>query len=107
MLRLPEAERNRIAQNLRLAEELGGETIILIGRSIAEEIVNFARQRGVSKIVSGKPVRSQWKDIFFKGPVDDLVRMSGDIAVSVAPAPTRLIKVIARVSCHSRSWMSM
>ena len=83
MLRLPEAERHRIAQNLRLAEELGGETITLRGRSIAEEIVNFARQRNVSKIVSGKPVRSRWKDIFFKSPVDELVRMSGDIDIYV------------------------
>ncbi|MFI5330050.1 MAG: DUF4118 domain-containing protein [Desulfobaccales bacterium] len=83
MLRLPEAERHRIAQNLRLAEELGGETIILRGRSIAEEIVNFARQRNVSKIVSGKPVRSRWKDIFCKSPVDELVRMSGDIDIYV------------------------
>ena len=83
MLRLPEAERNRIAQNLRLAEELGGETISLRGRSIAEEIVNFARQRNVSKIVSGKPVRSRWKEIFCKSPVDELVRMSGDIDICV------------------------
>ena len=83
MLRLPEAERNRIAQNLRLAEGLGGETIILRGRSIAEEIVNFARQRNVSKIVSGKPVRSRWKDVFYKSPVDELVRMSGDIDIYV------------------------
>jgi two-component system sensor histidine kinase KdpD len=83
MLRLPETEHNRIAQNLRLAEELGGETITLRGRSIAEEIVNFARQRNVSEIVSGKPVRSQWKDIFSKSPVDELVRMSEDIDIHV------------------------
>jgi two-component system sensor histidine kinase KdpD len=83
MLRLGEGERNRIAQNLRLAEELGGETFILRGRSIAEEIVNFARQRNVSKIVSGKPVRSRWKDIFCKSPVDELVRLSGDIDIYV------------------------
>jgi two-component system sensor histidine kinase KdpD len=83
MLRLPEGKRNRIEQNLRLAEELGGETLTLRGRSIAGEIVNFARQRNVSKIVSGKPVRSRWKDIFCKSPVDELVRMSGDINIYV------------------------
>ncbi len=81
MLRLTEEERNRIAQNLRLAEELGGESITLRGRSIAQEIVNFARQRNVSKIVSGKPVRSRLKDIFCKSPVDELVRLSGDIDI--------------------------
>ena len=35
MLRLPEAERHRAVYNLRLAEQLGAETITLRGRSIA------------------------------------------------------------------------
>ena len=55
MLRLPEAERNRAVYNLRLAEQLGAETVTLRGRCIAAEIVNFARQRQISKIVLGKP----------------------------------------------------
>ena len=53
------------------------------GRNIAEEIVKFARQQNISKIVSGKPVRSRWKDIFCKSPVDELVRMSGDLDIYV------------------------
>ena len=64
MLRLPEAERNRAVYNLRLAEQLGAETITLRGRSIAAEIVNFARQRHINKIVAGKPHRARWRDIF-------------------------------------------
>src|SRR5208337_4724902 len=83
MLRLAEGERNRITQNLRLAKELGGETFTLKGRNIAEEIVNFARQQNISKIVSGKPIHSRWKDIFCKSPVDELVRMSGDMDIYV------------------------
>ena len=83
MLRLPEAERNRAVQNLQLAEQLGGETFTLRGRHIAEEIVNFARQRNVTKIVAGKPLRPRWKDILFGSPVDELVRLSGEIDVYV------------------------
>ena len=83
MLRLPEAERNRAVQNLRLAEQLGGETFTLRGRHIAEEIVNFARQRNITKIVAGKPLRPRWKDILFGSPVDELVRLSGEIDVYV------------------------
>ena len=64
MLRLPEAERNRAVYNLRLAEQLGAETITLRGRRIAEEIVNFARQRQITRIVAGKPAGSRWKTIF-------------------------------------------
>ncbi len=83
MLRLPEAERNRVVQNLRLAEQLGGETITLRGRSIAEEIVGFARQRNITKIVAGKPLRPRWKDVLFGSPVDELVRQSAEIDVHV------------------------
>ena len=64
MLRLPEAERNRAVYNLRLAEQLGAETITLRGRSIAEEIVNFARQRQITRIVTGKPAASPLEDYF-------------------------------------------
>ena len=84
MLRLPEAERLHAVQNLRLAEQLGGETITLRGQDIAAEIVNFARQRQVTTILIGKPVpRPRWKDWLARSPVDDLVRQSGEIEVRV------------------------
>ena len=83
MAMLPEAERSRAVDHLRLAEHLGGETITLTGRNIAEQIVDFARQRNVTGIVVGKPGRSLWKSILSRSPVDQLVRISGDIDVHV------------------------
>ena len=84
MLRLPEAERLHAVQNLRLAEQLGGEAITLRGQDIAAEIVNFAGQRQVTTILIGKPVpRPRWKDWLARSPVDDLVRRSGEIEVRV------------------------
>jgi len=80
---LPEAARSRVVDNLRLAEQLGGETTTLTGRNIAEEIVAFARQRNVTRIVVGKPGRSLWKGILSRSPVDQLVRISGEIDVYV------------------------
>ncbi len=84
MLRLPEAERLHAVQNLRLAEQLGGETITLRGQDIAAEIVNCARQRQVTMIVIGKPApHPRWKDWLARSPVDVLVRQSGEIEVRV------------------------
>jgi two-component system sensor histidine kinase KdpD len=83
MAMLPEAERSRAADNLRLAGQLGGETVTLAGRNIAKEIVNFARQRNVTRIIVGKPRRSVWKGILSGSPVDQLVRTSGEIDVYV------------------------
>ena len=83
MLRLPTAERNRAVFNLRLAEQLGAEAVTLRGSRIAAEIVDFARQHQIAKIVTGKPSRHRWGDLLFRSTVDDLVRLSGEIEVLV------------------------
>jgi two-component system sensor histidine kinase KdpD len=83
MLRLPEAERHRAVYNLRLAEQLGAETVTLRGRRIADEIVNFARQRQINRIVAGKPTHPRWRDIPAGSLVGELARASGDIDVYV------------------------
>ncbi len=83
MLLLPEEARNRVLDNLRLAERLGAKTFTLTGGHIAEEIINFSRQRKITKIVLGKPGGSFWKRLFLKSPVDKLVRISGEIDVYV------------------------
>ncbi|MBF0507650.1 MAG: DUF4118 domain-containing protein [Deltaproteobacteria bacterium] len=83
MLMMPESERNRAADNLRLAEQSGAETFALSGRSVAQEIIKFARERNISKIIAGKPGRSLWKSVLSGSPVDQLVRMSGEIDVQI------------------------
>src|SRR5262245_40074668 len=45
--RLPEAERTRATQHLRLAEQLGAETVTLTGHNVADEIIAYARQVNV------------------------------------------------------------
>ena len=76
MLRLPEAERLRAVQNLRLAEQLGAETVTLRGRRIAAEIVDFARRRQITRILAGQADRrSRWRAAVLRSPVDELVRL--------------------------------
>ncbi|MBK9713531.1 MAG: sensor histidine kinase KdpD [Kouleothrix sp.] len=82
-LRLGEAERDRVAQTLRLAEQLGAETATLSGQRVSEEILTYALARNVTKIVVGKPERPRWQDLLFGSVVDDLVRGSGAIDVYV------------------------
>ena len=82
-LLLPEEARDRIFDNLRLAEQWGAETFTLTGRHIAEEIITFAGQQKITKIVVGKPGGSFWKRFLLKSPVDKLVRMSGETEVYV------------------------
>lgn len=81
--RLPEAERNRVIQTLRLAEQLGAETTTLSGHDAAEEILTYARKHNVTKIIVGKPSHSAWRDWIFGSVLNDLIRDSGAIDVYV------------------------
>jgi two-component system sensor histidine kinase KdpD len=86
--------RERVAQHLRLAEQLGAEVHTLVGGNVADTIVEFARSRNVTKIVVGKTAQAWWKRFFLGTVVDQLLERSGDIDVYVirgegeAPART-------------------
>lgn len=82
-LRLPQAERDRLVQALRLAEQLGAETVTLSGERVAEELLNYARSRNVTKMIVGKPLRPLWKEWLFGSVVSELVHRSGDIDIYV------------------------
>src|SRR6185295_3183675 len=79
----PEAVRSQAADNLKLADDLGAETITLPGRNVAEEIVRFARQRSVTRIIVGKPKSSPGRAILSRSAVDQLVRLRGEVDVYV------------------------
>ena len=85
-LRLPPEVRDRVTQTLRLAEQLGAETVRLPGEKMSEAILAFAHDRNVTKIVVGKPRRPRWKRIVIGSIVDALVQGSGDIDVYVISA---------------------
>jgi len=83
-LRFTEEDRARIEHNLRLAEKLGGETAVIEGGgTLEEDILTFARERNITKIVVGKPSRPRWMELVLGSTVDDLIRHSGDIDVYV------------------------
>ena len=91
--RMSDADRQRLADNLHLAEQLGAETVTIAGHALADEVVSFARSRNVTKIIVGKPQRSRWRDVLFGSYVYELTRKCGDIDVYVisgernAPSP--------------------
>ncbi|MCS6305562.1 MAG: sensor histidine kinase KdpD [Nitrospira sp.] len=82
-LGLPQSERDRLVQTLRLAEQLGAETVTLSGENVAQELLNYARSRNATKIIVGKPVRSWWKEWVFGSVVSELVHQSGEIDIYV------------------------
>ncbi len=84
--RLSDAERDRIADHLRLAERLGAATVTIPGRNIAEEILAYARANNITQIVIGKSSRSRWFEMIHGSVVHELVRKTGPISVHVISA---------------------
>ncbi|HEX5036644.1 MAG TPA: sensor histidine kinase KdpD [bacterium] len=76
-----EEKREAIENQIRFAQSLGAETAVLQGLKPGEEILKFAHEKNVTKIVVGKSRRPRWKDFLFGSLVDELVRGSGDIDV--------------------------
>lgn len=81
--RLSDADRARVAETLRLAEQLGAETVVLTGHRASEEILAHARRRNVSKIVVGKPAYRRWRHLWFGTIADELIRGAGETDVYV------------------------
>jgi two-component system, OmpR family, sensor histidine kinase KdpD len=81
--RLAEADRTRVAETLRLAEQLGAETVVLSGHRVTEEVLAHARHRNVSKIVVGKPKDRRWRHRLFGSIADDLIRGGGETDIYV------------------------
>ncbi len=99
---LDAANRQRIGKTLQLAEELGGKSLTLAGRSIHEAALNYARKNNVTKIIVGRPLRPRWQEILSGSVVEQLVRNSGDIDVYVIGAPpgTQLLAIPAEWQPH-------
>jgi two-component system sensor histidine kinase KdpD len=57
-----------LAENTRLAEELGAEVVTLKSRKIADALIEFARREGITHVVFGQSAWSRW-DILLRGSV--------------------------------------
>lgn len=86
---LPEADKDRLAGTLRLAERLGAELATLEAEhDLADAILSFARDRNVRRIVIGRPrARPFWAQLTSEDVARGLLHRSGPFEVTVASAP--------------------
>lgn len=75
-----DAERDRVAANLRLAEDLGAKTLFAVGENFVDEFLEIARRKNVSAIVVGKAQRRGW---FSWSAADALLRRAKGFNVYV------------------------
>lgn len=80
---LPPADRERLDQNLRLAEELGATVATASGVNFADTVVAYGQDHNITKLIVGKPQRSRWAELWRGSYVYHLIRRCGDIDVYV------------------------
>ncbi|MCB9419398.1 MAG: sensor histidine kinase KdpD [Ardenticatenaceae bacterium] len=85
---LPEADEDQAARTLRLAEELGAQTVRLTGNSVAKTLVDYALSRNVTKIVVGKPLHPRWREWLRGSIIDQVLDYSQDMDVYVISGKT-------------------
>ncbi len=106
LIRLPEAERNRRIDWLRLAEALGAETVTLGGASAGDELVEYARTRNVSRILLGEPSRAGWRRWLQPSTVDIVLARSRGIDVSVIKTTESQRLARSPVLARSRAFLA-
>lgn len=86
---LPDAEKDRLAGTLRLAERLGAELATLESeRDVAQAILSFAADRNVKRIVIGRPrPRPFWTRLTTEDVAAGLLRQSGQFEITLAAEP--------------------
>lgn len=91
-VRLSDKDRGQLHRNLRLAEELGAKVATLSGISIADEILQFAKQKNITLIITGLSDRSRFEELFKGSVLDRLVKHSGSINVLVVGRDAQISK---------------
>lgn len=80
---LGDKERDCIANNMRIAEDLGAKTFTVVGDSFIDEFLDLAYKQNVTAIVVGKSKHHRFTDFWHGSIVDNIIKKSGDINVYV------------------------
>lgn len=81
--RLPDIWRKRTLDALKLASELGAETVTLDGADAAASLIAYARMRNVSKLVAGASNSPNWRRLLDATVAQSLVDAAQDIDVTL------------------------
>jgi len=76
----------RIAEALKLAEQLGGASVVLNGDDVPEAVLSYARRNNVTQIVMGKSRDSAWRVLTGRSLALALLRGSGGAALHFVSA---------------------
>ncbi|TAJ70192.1 MAG: sensor histidine kinase KdpD [Phenylobacterium sp.] len=77
----------RLSEALKLAEQLGGSTVMLTGDDVVACVMDYARRNNVTQIVIGKSRDSRWRELLGRALAIALLREARGAAVHVVTEP--------------------
>ena len=82
---LREADRQRLAANMKLAERLGARVEVVPGEDVAFQIAEYARVSGVTKIVLGRSIAARGRLLNKQSITDRLIQLAPGIEIHILP----------------------
>lgn len=103
LLRMPDVERNRRIDLLRLAESLGAETVTIDGPSASLALLEYARTRNATRIVVGTPKRRGIRALLGRSTTWNLVLRARDFDVITIGASTSGEAGLKKANMHEET----
>jgi two-component system sensor histidine kinase KdpD len=85
-----------LSDNITLAKELGAEIVRLEGVDVAEALVRFAHDAGITHAVFGRTRMSPWMERFRGSVVDKFMRLAPEVDVVVVGTPPEEVEADTR-----------
>lgn len=82
-LAMPDAQRDRVERNLRLAQRLGADTLSVPGTDLVATLVELARSRNASQIVVGRPQPRRLRWPWTRSIANELIRRAAPLEITV------------------------
>lgn len=74
-----------LQENIRFAETLGANVVKLKGNNVADELLHYAQQHGITHVIFGQSARSRWQILLKGSVINRFLREGRDAAVHVIP----------------------
>jgi two-component system sensor histidine kinase KdpD len=74
-----------LQDNIRFAERLGAKVVKLKGSGVADLLVEFAKQQGITHVIFGQSARSRWNLLLHGSIVDRFLRDVRNATVQIVP----------------------
>lgn len=77
-----------LQENIQFAKDLGATVVKLKARNVADALIDFARQQGITHVVFGQTSRSRWNILMHGSVINRFLDEVRDATVQVVPLET-------------------